>query len=180
VASQVERAIAKPDPQPAPRELLPSWRTEEPVLCLAGRGPLDEAASAMLAQLLAKHELGARVAPHDAASRDSIALLEVEEVAMVCISYLEITGNPAHLRYLIRRLRARLTTGTPILVGLWPAEDGVLQDQALQSLIGADYYTSSLREAVEICMRAAQKPDSQSEPLNASTNPTAMMVNTTS
>jgi AI-2E family transporter len=158
--SQAERGIAKPPPPTAgPRELLPVWRTEEPVLCLAGRGPLDEAASAMLAQLLGKHELGAKVAPHDAASRDRIAFLEVEGLAMVCMSYLEISGNPAHLRYLIRRLRARFTPGTPILVGLWPAEDEVLHDEGLQSLIGADHYTSSLRKAVEICMSVAQGPE---------------------
>jgi len=169
VTSRAERELPKP-PSPAtgPRQLLPSWRAEEPVLCLTGRGPLDEAASAMLAQLLVRHELGARVAPHHAASRDNIASLQVEEVAMVCISYLEITGNPAHLRYLIRRLRARLATGTPILVGLWSVEDDVLQDQALQSLIGADYYTSSLRDAVEICMRLALGPEPQSEPANSS------------
>jgi predicted PurR-regulated permease PerM len=169
VTSQAERAIAKPAPPAAgPRELLPLWRTEEAVLCLAGRGPLDEAASAMLAQLLVKHELGARVAAHEAASRDGIASLELEGVAMVCISYLEITGTPAHLRYLIRRLRVRLAIGTPILVGLWPAEDEVRREQALQSLVGADYYTSSLGEAVEICMRLAQGPELQSEPPNSS------------
>ena len=32
--------------------LAPEWQSETPVLCIAGRGPLDEAASSMLAQLL--------------------------------------------------------------------------------------------------------------------------------
>ncbi len=40
---------------------------------------------------------------------------------MACISYLDISGSPAHLRYLMQRLRQRLPTGTPILVGLWPS-----------------------------------------------------------
>ena len=74
----------------------------------------------------------------------------------MCISYLQIGGSPAHLRYLIRRLRARLKTGTPILSGLWPAEDEALRDRAVQSLIGADYYTTSLREAVEICVEVSR------------------------
>ena len=77
---------------------------------------------------------------------------------MVCISYLEISGSPAHLRYLVRRLRGRLPTGTSILVGLWQTEDEVLQDHALQSLVGADHYTTSLREAVETCVRVAHEP----------------------
>jgi predicted PurR-regulated permease PerM len=161
-ASQAERAIAKPSPPAdAPEQLAPAWRTEAPVLCLAGRGTLDEAATAMLAQLLTKHNLGSRVAPHEAASREYIPALDVEGVAMVCISYLEISGSPAHLRYLVRRLRGRLPTGTPIVVGLWPAEDEVLHDHALQGLVGADHYTTSLGEAVEICVRLAHEQSAE-------------------
>ena len=37
-----------------------------------------------------------------------------------------------------------------------PAEDEALRDRAMQSLIGADYYTTSLREAVEICVEASR------------------------
>ena len=80
---------------------------------------------------------------------------------MVCISYLEISGSPAHLRYLVRRLRGRLPAGTPILVGLWQTEDEVLHDDALQSLVGADHYTTSLREAVETCVRIAHEPSAE-------------------
>src|SRR3954470_19932638 len=90
-ASHAERAIAKPSaPADAPEQLAPAWRTEAPVLCLAGRGTLDEAATAMLAQLLTKHNLGSRVAPHQAASREYISALDVESVAMVCISYFPV------------------------------------------------------------------------------------------
>ena len=74
---------------------------------------------------------------------------------MICISYLDISGNPAHLRYLIRRLRARLAEA-PILVGLWPAGDAILNDRDLRQAVGADYYVSTLREAVENCVAAAR------------------------
>jgi predicted PurR-regulated permease PerM len=159
IGSQAEREIAKRSaPAAAVEQLAPVWRTEAPVLCLAGRGTLDEAATAMLAQLLRKHNLGSRVATHQAASREHISALNIEGVAMVCISYLEISGSPAHLRYLVRRLRGRLPTGTPILVGLWRTEDEVLHDHALQNLVGADHYTTSLREAVETCIRVSHEP----------------------
>ena len=114
-------------------------RPEASVLCLAGKGPLDEAASAMLAQLLGKHGLGARTAPHEASSREAIASLDVSEVTMVCISYLDISGTPSHLRYLIRRLRRKLPHA-PILVGLWPSDDEVLKEERVRAIIGADYY----------------------------------------
>ena len=141
--------------QAAPRGELPEgWRGEAPILCLAGRGPLDEASSAMLAQLLRKHGLGARVAPYRAASREGIRDLDITGVAMVCVSYLDITGNPSHLRYLLERLRRR-APGVPILVGLWPVGEKVLTDAAVGREVGADAYVSSLRDAVEACLRSA-------------------------
>jgi predicted PurR-regulated permease PerM len=153
-----EAAASKRDmvPGQAPdRETLPApWDGEAPVLCIAGRGPLDEAGSAMLAQLLAKHGLGARVIPHEAVSRTNIRSLDLSGVGMICISYLDIRGNPAHLRYLLRRLREK-APGTPLLVGLWPAEDAVLSDPSMRSQIGADHYVSSLREGVEACLSVA-------------------------
>jgi predicted PurR-regulated permease PerM len=136
--------------------LAPEWRGEAPVLCIAGRGPLDEAASSMLAQLLGKHGLGARVVPHEAVARTRINSLDLPEVGMVCVSYLDINGTPAHLRYLLRRLHERLPQA-PLLVGLWPAQDPILTDRNLRQAVGADYYVSTLHEAVEACLAAAQE-----------------------
>ena len=99
VASKAEREVPTPAAPtaaaPGQDVLAPQWQGSAPVLCLAGRGPLDEAASSVLVQLLGKHGLGARMVEHEAASRAGIAKLDVTGVAMVCISYLEISGNPA-------------------------------------------------------------------------------------
>lgn len=153
-----EREIpAHPPPATADKLLLaPQWQGEAPVLCLAGKGPLDEATAAMLAQLLGKHGLGSRVAPYQAASRTGIATLDMAGVAMVCIACLDIAGSPSHLRYLIRRLKQK-APGVPVLVGLWPAEDAVLNDKPTQSRIGADLHAASLREAVDACVAEAQQ-----------------------
>jgi hypothetical protein len=146
---------------PAPTTLLPetadlpaAWQSEAAVLCVAGRGPLDRPASEMLAQLLRKHQLGAKVIPHEAVSRVNIAALDISDVAMICISYLEITGAPAHLRYLVQRLRQRVP-GKPMLIGLWPANDAILIDDSLRARVGADYYVCTLRDAVRTCLEAA-------------------------
>jgi predicted PurR-regulated permease PerM len=149
----------RPAPPPVKTAAVPSalaagWQGETPVLCLAGNGPLDEAASAMLQQLLEKHGIGARVSDYRAASREAIGMLDVNGVAMVCVSYLDIAGTPSHLRYLMRRLRQRLPQAL-ILIGLWTADDAVLTDKQLRAAIGADFYTTSLREAVNICVEAA-------------------------
>jgi hypothetical protein len=136
--------------------ISPAWRNESAVLCLAGRGPLDEAASAMLAQLLHKHGVGARVLPYRAASREGIANLTSAGVEMICISYLDISGRPAHLRFLLRRLRSKLPN-VKILVGLWPLDDPAVKDATVRAAIGADFYTSSLVEAVTACLDEARR-----------------------
>ena len=82
---------------------------------------------------------------------------------MVCLLYLELAGTPSHLRYLLRRLRQRLPRAR-LLVGLWPADQAILTDDRLRAAVGADVYTSSLREAVEACLDAAR---AEAEPVAA-------------
>ena len=167
VTSKAEREIPAPlasaAAPPAAELLAPHWQTNAPVLCLAGRGPLDEAAVSILVQLLGKHGLGARSVAYDAASRETIAQLDVAGVAMVCVSYLEISGSPAALHYLVRRLKQRLP-GIPILVGLWPSEDEALKDGRVRSVVGADHFVTSLREAVETCIATAHQDAGTSGP----------------
>ena len=140
------------DPEARPDE------SDTPILCLAGRGPLDEAASAMLAQLLEKHGFRTIAAPYAAAARETIGRLETKGVKMVCISYLGVGGSPPHLRYTIRRLRQKLP-GSSILVGLWPANDPALSDQGVRAQIGADYCARSLQEAVDLCIQATREDE---------------------
>lgn len=127
---------------------------EGTVLCVGGRGALDEAACAMLAQLLAKRGLHARVVSQDAVSRGAIDALDVSGVRMICVSWLESSGRLSGLRYLTRRLRQR-APGVPTLVGLWQADVSMLDEDRLKGVIGADHYTISLRDAVEACVGQA-------------------------
>ena len=161
-------AAAPPDQRPAigapavavgehPEERIPEdWRRPGAVMCVAGRGALDEAAAAMLAQLLEKHGLGTALVPHAAVSRSRVMALSVEGVRMIFISYLEIAGTPAHLRYLLRRLRARAPNAA-IVVGLWPPDDPVLREDRVRQIVGADGTVVSLREAVQTALKAAAR-----------------------
>ncbi|WP_158746856.1 AI-2E family transporter [Acidisphaera sp. L21] len=141
-----------------PGEVVPHpWSDPSSILCIAGRGPLDEAAAAMLVQLLGKHGLGGRLVGYGEVSRETIGEVDMTGVAMACVSYLDISGSPAHLRYLMQRLRQRLPSGAPILVGLWPAEDSTLSDKAIQQSIGADIFATSLAGTVTSCVEAARE-----------------------
>jgi hypothetical protein len=82
----------------------------------------------MLAQLLDKHGLRARVEGVEAIASTSIFYLERKGVAMVCVSYLD-AGSPAHMRYTIRRLRRRLPKAR-ILLRCWMADADALRETA--------------------------------------------------
>ncbi len=120
------------------------------ILSIAGRGPLDEPASAMLVHLLQDQGIAARMVRYNDVSRHTLQNLDVSNVAMASIAYLDISGSPAHLRYLIRRLRRYLPPGTPILVGLWPSDDPA-QDQ-IRTAIGADHYANSFADVIKSCV----------------------------
>src|SRR5262245_54557271 len=140
--------------------LAPEWQTDAPVLCVAGRGPLDEAAAAMLAQLLQKHGLGARVEGADAVATMNILRLETSGVAMVCLSYLG-TDSLAHMRYTIRRMRRRLPAAQ-IMLACWKAD---ADTAALRDSTKPEAVATTLREAVKLCLEAARnsafRPDAQ-------------------
>ena len=134
-------------------DLRPSATPAEPggstvnAICVAGHGPFDDAVTAMLAQLLGQKSVEARRIPNAAVARETIATLDVTGVDVIAISYLEVTGSPAQLRYLVRRLRERAPAAR-IIVGLWPQGEAALNDAAIQRTLGADLYVGSLANAV--------------------------------
>ena len=105
----------------------------------------------MLAQVLAKRGLHARVVGAGAVARGAIDGLDVSGVDMVVVSYLEATGSMSGLRYLMRRIHAR-APGLHTVVGLWQVDPALLNEDRLRTTIGADHYTTSLRDAVATCV----------------------------
>jgi hypothetical protein len=116
-------------------------------MCIAGRGSLDEAAAAMLAQLLDKRGIGTNVVPSDAVSAANMFRLDVSEVQMVCLSYLE-PGEFTNARFLVRRLRRKLPR-VQILVGFWTLSEEDARHRDAQRETGADIVVASLQQAVE-------------------------------
>ncbi len=125
------------------------------ILCVAGRGPLDRSVAIMLAQLLGRAGMQARVISYEAAGRGRIHSLDIADVEIVCLCYLQISGSPSHLRYLLRRLRARMP-GVPVLVGIWPTDETLLNDDRLRTAIDADHFATSLRGAVMACQKVTE------------------------
>lgn len=153
----------EPDPPPTLVPPVPSTDTQawaaqragNPILCIAGRGALDELASNILVQLLGKHNRDCQIVPHDAVLRARIDSLELTEATIVCLFCLNIDGIPSHLRYLLRHLRQRLPDAS-IVVGLWPLGGTNQWSKDLLSAMGADHYVTSVREMVGACLAATK------------------------
>ena len=127
------------------------------VACVAGRGPFDDVVSAMLAQLLVQRGVASRTILHTAVSRETIAQLDLSAVKVIAVSYLELAGAPAHLRYLIRRLRRRAPHAA-VIAGLWPTGEAVLNEPQAQKALGGDRYVASMREAIDATLAALSDP----------------------
>jgi hypothetical protein len=158
-AAAVESSEAEPVHEDLPilgkDELRIEWQGEHPVLCVAGRTALDEAAAIMFSQLCSVHGLHARVEGPEALTTANIFRLETEGVALVCLSYLNAT-NPAQIRYAVRRLRRKLPRAQ-IMVGLWTGSETAERSAALMESSKADMWASTLREAIRGCIRSARR-----------------------
>jgi predicted PurR-regulated permease PerM len=131
---------------------LPPELGGQPVLCVAGRGPFDDAVARMLIQLLEKHGVGGCVETNAAVSASNIVRLDSAGVMVVCLSYLDLGSSAAHLRHSITRIRRQIA-GATLVAGLW-GHTGDENREQLQTTAAADYYVSSLREALSLCIDA--------------------------
>jgi predicted PurR-regulated permease PerM len=107
-----EKPLAKPDdeePPPAPVEPPPPDALALPgaIICLAGRGPFDEAAAAMLAQVLRKRGFGAVSAPAELLRGGDLTGFAVDSVRQAWLCTVESGASAAAGRYLLRRLKRR-------------------------------------------------------------------------
>ena len=133
-------------------ELPPEWQGEHPVLCIAGRSPIDEAAAIMLGQLTIAHGLSSRVEAADVLSTENVFRLDTTGVAIVCLVYLD-ANSPAHMRYSVRRLRRKLPKAV-IILGCWIKDMDRPQLEQLRDGAKADLAAASLGEAVKLCIMA--------------------------
>jgi hypothetical protein len=123
-----------------------------PVLCIAGRSPLDEAAAHMLRQVLGQQGIGAKIASASEFSSLRILAHDMGGVSLVCLSYLAVVGVPSQPRFLIRRLRRR-SPGLKIVAGFWTHDLDANALEGVAQEAGADAVATTLAQAVEYCKR---------------------------
>ena len=135
------------------KDLPPEWQGEYPVLCVAGRSLIDEAAAIMLGQLSTSHGMAARFEAAEALSNANIFRLEITGVAIVCLIYMD-ASSPAHMRYSVRRLRRKLPKAT-IILGCWMKDMDPGRLEKLRDGAKADLAAASVGEALKLCIEAA-------------------------
>jgi hypothetical protein len=151
---------AEEEAKSALRALPANWRTPKPVLCIPGLGLLDEAVALMLAQLVERHDIGARAEQADALSMSRIFGLDLKEVALICLCYVE-DATSAQIRYAVRRLR-RKAPDAFILIALLGAAEGI-DEQVLRELAGVALVKHSLTETVDRILEQSTALPQESE-----------------
>jgi len=137
-------------------ELPAQWRTAKPVLCIPGLSVLDEAVALMVAQLVEKQGIGARVEKADALSVSRIFSLDTKDVALVCICYVE-NATAAQIQYAIRRLRRKAPQAI-ILVALIGNTNNVTDADDKQPIV-FDHVERTLSGTVAKILAAASGLD---------------------
>jgi hypothetical protein len=122
------------------------------VLCIAGRGELDDLAATIAVQLFKKHGLGADFAPYERFSRNRFADVDLSGVSILCVISFDAAESPPYLRNLLRRLHQRVPSAD-LIVGLVVPESS-LQGEALVRTSSA---ATSFRELVDACIAAARR-----------------------
>jgi predicted PurR-regulated permease PerM len=121
------------------------------VLCIAGRGELDDLAANIAVQLFRKHGLGADLVAFERFSRTRFGEVDLAGVSIICVVSFDAAESPPYLRNLLRRLHQRASTAD-LVVGL------VVPDTALEgeALVRKTSAATSFKELVEACVGAAR------------------------
>lgn len=149
--------------------LPPAWKNR-PVLCVAGRGALDEAAALLLVDMLGKYGVGARLVSSEEASSDHIGALACDGVRLVCVSYLE-AGTFKNARHLVRRVRSRLPE-TPVVALFWGLSDSARYLDGIEAT-ECDIVTTGLKETVQHILTFARRAHNPQRPPSAVLEPVA-------
>jgi hypothetical protein len=116
------------------------------VLCIGGRGELDDAAAAMLAQVLAVQGATVSRASFVDIQPATIQSLDLASAQTVVIGFLN-TDSQKHARFLIRRFK-RTRPSTRVGVVFWLDTDENDGKTELAEKIGADFVAQNFVEAV--------------------------------
>ncbi len=141
--------------QPAHSAASPSdWAREGAILCIPGRGQLDDLAAKMAVQVLEAAGFGAAMAPNLVLGGAEDAPLA--GTRLCCLSVLEEGSSASGIRYFVRRIQKRMP-GAVIVVCLWHAGSASPLLAALRSSGGDEHLVLSLGELVALAHALSER-----------------------
>jgi predicted PurR-regulated permease PerM len=112
------------------RTTLPhDWQASGAVVCIPGRGQLDDLAATMAAQVLKSASFGATVEPNLVLGSTDPANVDLSIARLCCLSVLEDGSTASGIRYFVRRMRKKMPDAN-VVVCLWqaPADSALLAE----------------------------------------------------
>lgn len=160
VGQAIPETPAEESPSKLDDKISDQLRSDNLVLCVGGRSALDDAASLLFAQLLVRRTgLETRMVESDSLTVAAVAGLEPKGVALICVSYLDVS-SPAHLRFVVRRLRRRFPEAR-VLIGCW-GKDPATTEELVKAAKG-DLSATSFQIAVDLSVHALVADDAVAE-----------------
>ena len=139
-------------------ELPPSWAAAGAVLCIPGRGQLDDLAATMATQTLRGAGFGAEMVSNarlgssrsqNTPADGQAAVPPVEGPALCCLSVLDDGSTIAGVLYLMQRMRRQMPRSA-LVICLWHATTESKLLQELRSADGEIYIVMSLGELIAL------------------------------
>ena len=128
------------------------WDGPGSVLCIPGRGQLDDLAAATAVQAMQRAGFGARQDGNAVLAPSSSADLSAERLC--CLSVLEQGSTAASIRYFVRRAQKRMPEAA-VVIGLWHADRDSPMLTALRQDGGQEHLVLSLGELIALAKTLA-------------------------
>ncbi|MCW6510826.1 AI-2E family transporter [Lichenifustis flavocetrariae] len=160
IHAQIEAVLAQLASQKADvrseSQAVPSaeWKQSNAVVCIPGRGQLDDLAAAMAVQALCAAGFGARVEPNLVLGTSSNT--DLAATRLCCLSVLEEGSSVSGIRYFVRRMQKRMPEAT-IVVGLWHSGRDSLLLAALREEGGSEHLVLSIGELIAFARALSAK-----------------------
>ncbi len=145
-----------PEHGSAPNAPPPEWQADNAVVCIPGRGQLDDLAAAMAMQVLRDAGFGARVESNSVLGAGRAEQADLASARLCCLSVLEQGSSPSGIRYLLRRIERQMPNAA-VVVCLWHAEGASSMLAALRSEGSEETIVLSVGELVALARAVATR-----------------------
>ena len=141
---------------PGGTALAEDWQQGGAVLCIPGRGQLDDLAAAMAVQVLQARGFGAQLVSNLALGSKPADEAGFGAARLCCLSVLEDGSSPSSIRYFLRRIQRRMP-GAAVVVCLWQAKGDSRILAALRAEGDEENIVLSLGELVALAQAIAAR-----------------------